>query len=211
MQIVTSTKEIGGVIWSYRNNTNDLGIIDQVFTSNVCHLPEDMSGLTFIDIGAHIGSASALAAIHGAKVFAYEPGWENYQLLQKMIKENDLDVTPFCLGVGFPGIRNLYVGGYNTGINSAFLISPELDASIYDFMRVISLSEVLSDKSCDFMKIDVEGCEREILPSVLEMPERIHTISVEFHYPDRDILDKLREFYQITQFSNDGYLMEKLG
>ena len=79
--------------WHHRQNTNDLGIIDQVYTNNVCHLPEDMFGMLFVDIGAHIGAASVLAATRGAKVVAYEPEVSNYQILLQNIEENNFKIT----------------------------------------------------------------------------------------------------------------------
>lgn len=199
-----SNKEIGGVTWHYRENTNDLGIIDQVFTHNACHLPDDLSGKLLVDIGAHIGGVSVLAALRGAKVMAYEPRFDNYELLNLNI--GSLDVEIFCVGIGSPGIRPLYTGGYNSGQNSAFLIFPELNEAIFEYMKVISLQEALGDKICDFMKIDCEGCEIEILPQLLEIPEQVAQMQVDFHTPDREIISKLTKFYDALKLSNDSYM-----
>jgi len=203
-----STKEIGGVTWYYRDNTNDLGIIDQVFTHNACHVPDNLSGKLFVDIGAHIGGVSVLAASRGAKVMAYEPRFDNYELLNLNI--GALDIEIFCAGIGSPGIRQLYTGGYNTGQNSAFLIFPELNEAIFEYMKVISLQEALGNKVVDFMKIDCEGGEVEILPQVLEIPEQINQMQVEFHLPERNIIQDLAKLYDVKRLSNDSYMFAKL-
>lgn len=198
-------KNIGGVTWHYRTDTNDLGIIDQVFTHNSCHLPEDLSGKLFLDIGAHIGGVSILAAHRGAKVLAYEPCWANYELLAKNLFD-DPYAECFCLGIGEPGIRQLYLGGNNTGMNSAFLMFPELDKEIYEYMKVITLQEALDDRVCDFLKIDCEGCEVEILRQVLKMPEQVKQMQVDFHWPDRAIIEDLSALYTSEKISNDSYM-----
>ena len=201
-----STKEIGGITWHYRSHTNDLGIIDQVFIHNACHIPEDLSGQLFIDIGAHIGGVSVLAALRGAKVLAYEPMFNNYELLEMNAKENELDIEAFCVGIGEPGIRQLYTGGFNSGMNSAFLIFPELNEAIYEYMKVISLQEAIGDKVCDFVKIDCEGCEEEVLKQVLEIPEQVKQMQIDFHIQNRNIIQDMAKLYDVKRLSNDSYM-----
>lgn len=207
--MLTETIELGGVIWHYRPETNDLGILDQVFTRNACHIPDDMTGRRFVDIGAHIGAASVLAAQRGAQVWAFEPSEPARALLDATAKQNGLNIRSIGVGVGQPGVRKLYTDPYNTGQSSAYLLFPELDPERFEYMTVITLAEVLTlTKGADFLKVDCEGCEAEVFHQLVELPEWPPTISVEFHRDDRAILERLAEHYDGVQLSNDGYLLE---
>lgn len=207
------TTEIGGINWAYRPETNDLGIIEQVFSNNGAYMPDDMTDWLVIDIGAHIGAASVLAAQRGARVKAYEPSSSAYQALLANILNNGLPVEPYHVGVGTRGIRKLYLDVYNTGQNSEFLIYPELDLNTFEFMNVISLGEVLYNPLegiCDFLKLDCEGCEDRIIRDILGgLHSRIRRISVEFHNDTKDdLLKQLSEFYSV-KFMGYGYYLEQ--
>ncbi len=106
---MTAVAKVGGINWHYRKDTNDLGIIEQVFENNACRLPDDMTGRVFMDIGAHIGAASVLAALRGAKVFAFEPFEESRRLLEATAAAANLDITALPYAIGEPGVMRLYI------------------------------------------------------------------------------------------------------
>ena len=112
-----ATRRIGGLGVSYRPGTVDGQVLDIVLGDNRYQFPDDMSGMTVIDIGAHIGSATMLCASRGATVYAHEPAPENYNLCQDNVFGNDLDAHVFQLAVGAPGIRTLYLNPANTASN----------------------------------------------------------------------------------------------
>lgn len=201
------TIEIGGFTWSYRPETSDLGIIKQSFLENSCRLPDDLTGKHFVDIGAHIGAVSVLAAQRGAKVIAFEPSTGTYPLLVLNLLRNFPVSKAIQQGVGHPGTRRLYLDPYNTGQDSAFLLYPELNENRFELIEMISINNAIGFY-CDFLKIDCEGCEEEVLEQLLMLRNPPKTISVEFHRPDRPLVDRLRDRYNVEQISNDGYLLE---
>lgn len=198
---------IDGIIWHYRSNTNDLGIIEQVYTNNGCHFPDDMSGMVVMDVGAHIGAASILAAKRGAQVFAFEPGSDSYQLLLANIKANKLDIIPRHVGVGEPGIKKLYLDSYNTGQNSEFLMYPELRDFDFEYMHMISMHEAIPEIGVDFLKLDCEGCEDAVINSLnVSIPH----MYIEFHSGSRAALvEKLSENWRV-EHTGYGYICESL-
>lgn len=202
--------KVGPINWHYRRESSDRGIIEQVFEHNACRLPDDLTGKVFMDIGAHIGAASVLAALRGAKVFAFEPFEESRRLLEATAAAANLDITALPYAVGEAGVMRLYTDPYNTGQNSAFLMFPELDAE--RFVDVASVSywrAVAMTAQPDFLKIDCEGSEPEILADLIGSKHKPQTVSVEFHRPDRSIMAALASFYDVERLSNDGYLLER--
>lgn len=195
---------IGGMPWFYRPETNDMGIIEQVFENNACHLPDNMDELTFLDIGAHIGAASVLAASRGAKVIAYEPGSGNYQVLLANINRGDFNIVPHHLGIGEPGIKKLYLDDYNTGQNSEHVMYPELNKEHFEYMRVVTLEEAMSGRDVSFLKMDCEGCEEEVISQIAAgLHSGIDSMYIEFHSDRRRAcIDKLKSFYEVR---NMGY------
>ena len=116
-----------------RPGTWDSIIVKQVLVDNEYGLPADMSGLTVLDIGAHIGSfAVACMRRYAKRVVCYEPDPENFVLLETNTRETTLErpdcktdislVSHAVIGSrvsGQTGLRRLtehdFTGGRNTG------------------------------------------------------------------------------------------------
>ena len=65
-----ATKNMGGLDVSYRPGTADEIVLDLVLAHNRYQFPADMTGMTVVDIGAHIGSATMLSRHSTATMFA---------------------------------------------------------------------------------------------------------------------------------------------
>lgn len=75
-----------------RDGTFDTGIIQEVAYDPFYAMSRLLidNNSTIIDVGAHIGAFSVLAAAHGARVVALEPVLENFQLLEENLRLNNL-------------------------------------------------------------------------------------------------------------------------
>ena len=72
-----------------RPNTWDNEIVQSVLVDNEYGLPDDMHGMTVLDIGAHIGSFAVACQKRNAKqVICYEPDPENVQVLAFNVEED---------------------------------------------------------------------------------------------------------------------------
>ena len=144
-------------------------------------------GWTVIDIGAGIGDFSILVAKEhpSCRVYAFEPFPESFDLLQENLRLNTVsNVVAFQAAVGSkPGKMFLATTGEAvqcTTVRGA-IPSTTITVEVHGF----SLAEIFQLnglRRCDFMKMDCEGCEFEVLlnadPRILK---RISHICLEYH------------------------------
>jgi FkbM family methyltransferase len=137
-----------------------------------------------IDVGAHIGAFTVYAAKNAKNgiVYSYEPYSENFRLLKENVKLNDLrNVKIFNLGIlGKKKKVRLYLDETNDAGHSIFN-----KAKDFEVINCVSLQDVFDDnkiKFCDFIKIDCEGAEYEILFNTPKgYFDRIGMIALEYH------------------------------
>ena len=170
----------------------DLAIAQEISAAGIYTKHQPAGGkVVVIDLGAHIGLYSLLAAHHSAAIIhAYEPQTENFLLLVKNIARNNLQerIHPHMLAVaGKAGPRKLFLDqGNNTGGHS--INQKPVGSSEYITVECVTLPQVLDEvlgaekpERC-MVKIDVEGAEGEILlntpPGYLD---KIDAMIVEFH------------------------------
>ena len=186
---------------------------------------------TVVDVGGHIGCFAVYAAMRAVdgRIFTFEPMSENYQLLKSNIELNRLNnvVAKRSAVVGGPKrTMRLFVVDYNTGAHS---VKPENAESLdrYQDVSAISLEAIFERNAiqkCDFLKLDCEGGEFDILlnssDSVLSRVERIamewHASSMESKLPEsRQLVNRLIDlgfcidkYVEFTLFRY-GYLFAK--
>lgn len=120
-------------------------------------------GQTFIDIGAHIGYYSALAAsIVGTtgRVYAFEPSPANAEVLRRNMARFGDRVKIFEAAVtDRAGRATLYLNPTNSGDNRLFR-TPAKDRQSVE-VETVALDTLpdLRDVQADFIKIDIQGLE----------------------------------------------------
>jgi FkbM family methyltransferase len=138
-----------------------------------------------LDVGGHVGAFAVRAARMApkGKVYVFEPTSENFSLLRQNIELNHAsNVTTFNLALlGHAGSRQMALCDDQVS-HSLFGGSPNRKRvevqgiSLSDFMKQEKLSRI------DFMKMDCEGAEFEIL---FECPDevlaRIGKLAAELH------------------------------
>jgi len=128
-------------------------------------------GQVFVDVGAHIGYYSTLAAMlvgPEGKVFAFEPCPVNYALLERNIEPYSGTVRTYPLAVSdAAGYATLYLSDENSG-DHRLAYMPERDSL---FIRTIALDDFdpLRGEEVGFLKIDVQGHEYEVLKGALRI------------------------------------------
>tara|TARA_Y100000310_G_scaffold327344_1_gene393556 strand:+ start:3326 stop:3964 length:639 start_codon:yes stop_codon:yes gene_type:complete len=141
--------------------------------------PEDV----LWDIGACVGSYSLYAAVAvGCRVYAFEPEAENYALLNRNIRVNDLSnrITALCVGLGdIDCVTGLRLQGHEPGTAGHQLHGTEQGA--VSFM-VDSVSYLIGQPN--HLKIDVDGQEARILRGAVDTLKGVETIALEGKGPE---------------------------
>jgi len=138
------------------------------------------AGGTFVDAGASMGYYTVLAARRvgpRGSVFSFEPNPRIYQILVRNRSINGVRAEAYNFALGSKAFRTkLWVPEYSTG-GGYITNDPNADASTQGCkgmpVDVMPLDDVLpKDVTVDVMKIDVEGCEPEVLIGAQKVIER---------------------------------------
>jgi FkbM family methyltransferase len=153
-------------------------------------------GSTVLDLGANYGAFSIWATHRwpGCLVHAYEPHPETFVTLRENITENYPNVTLHKYGVGDPGMRPLFDGQNNPGECSFYLQANNTGLTA----RHLEVRSPLELPEADVIKLDIEGCELEVLRPLIEAGREFDLILLEWHndYLRREV-DKLLKDYSL--------------
>lgn len=185
----------------------DSAILTEVWLEDVYHLDEiDLSqGRVVIDVGAHMGAVSILAALRGADVIAVEPDRTNFWRLRRHAKINQVPVLAIHAAVGFPQ-RGVVSSDPETGMgvvtSGASLFRSHDDAQEVD---IRALDDLIPEGPIALLKLDVEGGEYAAMQALsFETQERIQHIVLEFHASEDEVvgpmLEKLLETHSVQAF-----------
>ena len=125
-------------------------------------------GMSFVDVGAHVGYYTLLAARavgSSGKVYSFEPEPDNYNLLTHNIEVNHYaNVVAINKGVSDSEVfTNLYVASLDNGRSSLHSHNmPYSDRITIETTSLDTFFEQLGWPQIDLMKIDVEGSEESV-------------------------------------------------
>jgi FkbM family methyltransferase len=177
----------GGAQFRTRVNTSDALMIWEVWRAKVYddqRIPIS-AGDVVVDMGAHIGAFAVRAAqiAHLGQVYAYEASIKNFALLTENCQLN--------------GLENLYIENsavsdhrgqmpLYTPANNSILSSLLQDTSGFvEMVQAITFADIIAEHALtqiDFLKVDVEGAEFDILLACsAETFAKIRRMVIEYH------------------------------
>ena len=203
-----------GLRFTVRRDTwADESIIRHVVEAREYHPPGYEIGPNdlVIDVGANIGtfSVAAARAATGGWVLAYEPEPENFGLLRRNLDRNRCrNVTATRAAVAdATGTRTLRVNADSSG-GHALRTDGEPGLTV----PAVSLKAIFDEfrvERCDYLKLDCEGAEYEILYALPpDYFRRVRRIGLEYHAePDRkrERADELIAHLRDVGFAVDLY------
>lgn len=157
------------------------GVTESCIFEDYTNSIEIKAGDIVYDLGSCIGDFAILATYRGAKVYAFEPDKNNFDILIKNIEINGMQdrIKAYNMAVGPEagafGFDNNFenTGGYTMSENSSLKVP------------VTTLANIMQENGhthIDLLKIDVEGSEYAIFsnPSTAQL-SKIKTIVGEYH------------------------------
>jgi FkbM family methyltransferase len=155
--------------------------------------PED----TVVDLGAGIGDFAIKAMRRAKNVIALEPNQQDFDLLLKNLRANGChNVVPLDMGVAS-----------KAGMNQI-----TYQGRTYSF-KVETLTAILQRQHIsrvDFIKLDIEGYETEVIESSIEIIKQARLIAIELHGTKKSIDTMLLplgfKFVPLTR----GYIYRKV-
>jgi FkbM family methyltransferase len=145
--------------------------------------PIDLApGAVILDLGANIGTASALlaASFPEARIVAVEPDAANAALCERNL-EPWRDRCDVVTAAAWPFDTTLILGGQSSATLSVRGDEPGNEVSAVSMGKLVD--RCAGPDGVDFVKVDVEGAERAILSERTEWARRVRCISVEVHPP----------------------------
>jgi FkbM family methyltransferase len=179
-------KFIGNLKIYYRKGTCDEVILKDEYQDSRFFIPEyePKEDHIILDIGAHIGVFSLLAAEKApkGKVYSIEADEENYRCLQTNIESNHLsNISAYLIALtDYRGTGKLYAAKESWAHSLCEPVS-----EVWKTVKTDTLANFMTENKIhhvDYMKINVEGAEYSILFSTPERAmKRIKLMLVEFH------------------------------
>ena len=173
-----------------------------------CKIPK---GAVVIDVGANVGTFSIFAARTGGVVYSLEPASANFSYLISNVRRagNIVPLNLACAAQSGPVTLDL------TANPVSFSIKTTAIGGKRETVTAITLSELFDRykiNGCDFLKLDCEGCEFDIiLESEAVLFERISRIVMEYHdhlskdFSHHDLLQRLKSLgFRTVSYGRNG-------
>jgi FkbM family methyltransferase len=171
-------------VWKYINSGK--------WESQTCKILDYFVGREdiVIDLGAWIGAVSLYAEQLASKVYAVEPDPVVFPFLEKNVLQNpELKSKIRCCKLAISkqnGLFTLYARK-QYGVSSSSSLPRIRDGLSTEQVRGITLREFIDSekiKKIDFIKMDIEGGEFDLLPSIIDELKNLNfpSLYISFHY-----------------------------
>lgn len=142
--------------------------------------------LTILDIGANIGLTTQYFAHFAKQVYSIEPAAEHVEVLEHMVKHNKLDnvkVLKYAIANKDGKMKLHHNSNATMHSLSARVSDPKLGSEEVQTIRVNTLLKKHNIEHVDFMKLDIEGAEMEVIGGrgFEKACDKIDSMVVEYH------------------------------
>lgn len=184
----TSITEIeNGFTYNYKNFkifSHDKQCIEgakkQIFEDEVYHFDSDKTSPLILDVGSNIG----LAILYwkdlypDSEIIAFEPSQKVFKSLEKNVKSNNLKNVNI-LEKAISNYEGKSEFTTNEKISGSLILEKGLENNYT--VEVTKLSNYLKDREIDFLKIDIEGEEKNVFFDILPYLNNVKNLFIEYH------------------------------
>ncbi len=158
-----------------------------------------------VDIGAHIGLFALFASqfCKNGKIYCFEPIKENFEMLESNLQINNItNVIPINGAVSADsGTVTIYLNDDESGHSMHITGSKSVQVKSFSLQNIIDSHNM---DRCNFLKIDCEGEEYQIINSLPSSYfDIIDKMCIEYHFADikPDLLENLIKKLKIFSYS----------
>jgi len=170
--------------WVYlRHSSSDVSVFEHVFMEDEFDIQLDDPEL-IIDGGANCGLASLYFAVRypRAKIIAIEPSSANCEMVQRNIEGLNVEVCKSALWSS-----NTILKIENSAAEPWAFRCIEAEVDDLGAFPALDLTSLLAGRSCDLLKLDIEGGEVELFRNSSWL-SHVSTIAVEIHSEEAETL-----------------------
>lgn len=182
--------------------------VRELFIDEIYKFTPDNNSPYIIDCGAYIGTSILFFKDNypDAKILGFEPDNKNLKLLKKNLSNWTLsDITIENAAIW---ISNGHVTFASDGNMASKITQGEISES-NEHIKSIRLNDLLN-KDVDFLKIDIEGAEYEVIKDCAENLSYVKNLFIEYH-GNYDEMYKLNEILNILVNNGFKYYIKEAG
>lgn len=134
----------------------------------------------FLDIGAWVGATSLYSTFLSRKVVCVEPDKVAFSFLERNMKINNIN-NHIGINKALSNEKELRISEVNFWGSSMTRVS---GSGIGDLVETISFPDLISIGDYSLIKMDIEGYEEIIIPSIVDILKKLRIpILISFHEP----------------------------
>ena len=192
---------------AFRNAPVLLFSIDELFVREFYKFKTERRNPRILDCGSYIGTSILYFKDNypGAHITGFEPDEGNYQILKMNVenwKFSDVIVNRAAIWTKTGNISFNALGSMSSRIDNG-----ESGSSNIGAVPCFRLKELLNE-DIDFLKIDIEGAEYEVLKDCSQSLDLVRNLFVEYH-GNYDEMYKLNEILDILLKNNFKYYIKE--
>ncbi len=171
---------LNGTKIHFTNGPELLHSLEEIFVSDIYNIQFDKPNPYIIDCGANIGLATIYLKKRypDAKIIAFEPDINNFDLLKKNTSQQnwkDIELRMEAIWKEDTTLNFIVEGTMGSKIAS----NPNSDVE-YVQVKACRLRNFLN-RNVDFVKLDIEGAEYEVLKDCADLLNQVDYLFIEFH------------------------------
>jgi len=200
-----------GTQFAVRVNTSDILVVWEIWKAKIyddARFPIHIDDV-IVDIGAHIGGFAIRAAKRAGQVYAYEASSKNYAILnanRHLNNTQNLHVHNKAVSSKI-GSMKFFMPSDNGALGSLL----QETGSPMEIVQTTTLTDIIEENNIrriDYLKIDVEGAEYEILQHCpTETLAKVQRIVMEYHEFDENQWDH-RDLVNLLKSSGFNVVVE---
>lgn len=210
-------KTLKGIFFKDFQNSYIPEILQELYRDKVyAPLLEGKKDLTILDIGANIGLFSLYASDFAKKIYAFEPAKEHVETMAAMLEFNGLTdkviIVPRAIS-DKDGTATFHHSKNQTMYSLSPLVNDNQEVEEVQTMTIETAFDELKLDHVDFMKLDIEGAESEVVcgKPFENVSKKIDSMVVEWHtWGGRNpsqIVTALSDYgFKVTPISADATL-----